>query len=85
VIFCHEEYNGLQDNPRPGCPCVDGGYGREKPVSTLAAAFCFGFATAGLVAAVDFGLGFLGPAVFLVAVTLSCEMSIVGQNCVLLF
>jgi hypothetical protein len=24
-------------------------------------------------AAVDFGLGFLGPAVFLVAVTLGCE------------
>ena len=29
--------------------------------------------SAGLVAAADFGLGFLGPAVFLVAVTLGCE------------
>jgi len=41
-------------------------------VLTLAAAFFFGFPAAGLVAAVDFGLGFLGPAVFLVAVTLGC-------------
>jgi hypothetical protein len=41
-------------------------------VLTLAAAF-FVFPAAGLVAAVDFGLGFLGPAVFLVAVTLGCE------------
>ena len=37
---------------------------------TLAAAFFFDFPAAGLVAAVDFGSGFLGPAVFLVAITL---------------
>jgi hypothetical protein len=42
-------------------------------VLTLAAAFYFVFPEAGLVAAVDFSLGFLGPAVFLVAVALGCE------------
>jgi hypothetical protein len=42
-------------------------------VLTLAAAFFFVFPAAGIVAAVDFGLGFLDPAVFLVAVTLGCE------------
>ena len=42
-------------------------------VLTLAAAFLFAFPAAGLVVAADFGLGFLGPAVFLVAVTLGCE------------
>jgi hypothetical protein len=42
-------------------------------VLTLAAAFFFVFPAAGLVAAVDFGLGCLGPAVFLVAVTLGCD------------
>ena len=36
------------------------------------AAFFFGLKVAGLVAAVDFSLGFLGSAVFLVAVTLGC-------------
>ena len=41
-------------------------------VLKLATAFFFVFPAAGLVAAVDFGLGFLGPAVFLVAVTLGC-------------
>jgi hypothetical protein len=41
-------------------------------VLTLAAAFFFGLSVAGLVAAVNFSLGFLGPAVFLVAVTLGC-------------
>ena len=41
-------------------------------VLTLVAAFFFVFPVAGLVAAVDFGLGFLGPGVFLVAVTLGC-------------
>ena len=40
---------------------------------TLAAPFFFAFPAAGLVAAADFGLGFLGPAIFLVAVTLGCE------------
>ena len=40
---------------------------------TLAAAFFFAFPAAGLVAAAEFGFGFLGPAVFLVAVTLGCE------------
>ena len=46
--------------------------GLAAAVLTLAAAFFF-FTAAGLVAAADFGLGFLGPAVFLVAVTLGCE------------
>ena len=35
--------------------------------------FFFVFSAAGLVTAVDFGLVILGPAVFLVAVTLGCE------------
>ena len=42
-------------------------------VLTLAAAFFFAFPVAGLVAAGDFGLDFLGPAFFLVAATLGCE------------
>jgi hypothetical protein len=42
-------------------------------VLTLAAAFFFGFPAASLVAAVDLGSGFLGPAVIRVAVTLRCE------------
>jgi hypothetical protein len=50
--------------------------GLAVAVLTLAAAFFFVFPAAGLVAAVDFGLGFLGPAVFLVAVTLGCEVGI---------
>ena len=41
-------------------------------VLTLVAAFLFGFPAAGLVTAVDLGLGFLGPAVFLVTVSLGC-------------
>ena len=45
--------------------------GLAAAVLTLAAAFFFVFPAAGLVAAVDFG--FLGPSVFLVAVTLGCE------------
>ena len=45
--------------------------GLAVAVWTLAAAFFFAFPAAGLVAAADFG--FLGPAVFLVAVTLGCE------------
>ena len=40
---------------------------------TLAAAFFFVFQVAGLVTAADFGLGFLGPSIFLVAVSLGCE------------
>ena len=47
--------------------------GLAAAVLTLAVAFFFVFPAAGLVAAADFGLGFLGPAVFLVAVTLGCE------------
>ena len=47
--------------------------GLATAVLTLAAAFFSVFPAAGLVAAVDFGLGFLGPAVFLVAVTSGCE------------
>jgi hypothetical protein len=50
-----------------------GGVGLAVAVLTLAAAFFFIFPAAGLVAAVGFGLGFIGPAVFLVAVTLGCE------------
>ena len=42
-------------------------------VLTLVAAFFFDFPAAGLVAAVDLGSGFLGLAVFLVAVTLACS------------
>ena len=47
--------------------------GLAAAVLTLAAAFFFDFPAASLVAAVDFGLGSLGPAVFLVAVTFGCE------------
>jgi hypothetical protein len=46
--------------------------GLAAAVLTLTAAFFFGLTAACLVAAVDFSLGFLGPAVFLVAVTLDC-------------
>ena len=44
--------------------------GLAAAVLTFAAAFFFAFPAAGLVAASDFGLGFLRPAVLLVAVTL---------------
>jgi hypothetical protein len=44
---------------------------------TLAAAFFFIFAVAGLVVAVDFGLGLLGPTVFLVEVTLGSKSTCV--------
>ena len=47
--------------------------GLAAAVFTLTAAFFFVFPAAGLVAAADFGLGFLGPAIFLLAVTLGCE------------
>jgi hypothetical protein len=46
--------------------------GLATVVFTLAAAFFFDFSAAGLVAAVYLGSGFLGPAVFLVAITLGC-------------
>jgi hypothetical protein len=46
--------------------------GLAVEVLILAATFFFGFPAAGLVVAVYLGLGFLGPAVFLVAVTLGC-------------
>jgi len=46
--------------------------GLAAAVFTLAAAFFFDFPAAGLVAAVDLGSGFLGPAIYLVAVTLGC-------------
>jgi hypothetical protein len=42
---------------------------------TLAAAFLFVFPAAGVLAAVDFVLGFLAPAVFLVAVTLGSTVA----------
>jgi hypothetical protein len=44
--------------------------GLAAAVLTLVAAFFFGFAAVGLGSAVDLGSGFLGLAVFLVAVTL---------------
>jgi hypothetical protein len=47
--------------------------GLAATILTLAAAFFFVFPADGLVAAVDFSLRFLDPAVFLVAVTLVCE------------
>ena len=47
--------------------------GLEAAVFTLAAALLFVFPAAGLVAAADFGLGYLDPSIFLVAVTLGCE------------
>jgi len=47
--------------------------GLGAAVLTLAAAFFFEFPAAGLVAAVDLGSSFLGPAIFLVAVTLGCS------------
>jgi hypothetical protein len=34
-MFGHEENNGLQDSPRAGCPCGEGGDGREKPTVQL--------------------------------------------------
>ena len=53
--------------------------GLAVAVLTLAVAIFFVFSATGLVAAVDFGLGFLGPAFFLVAVTLGCEgVSVTG-------
>ena len=48
-------------------------------VLTHAAGFFFGFPAAGLLSAVDYGLGFLDPDVLLVAVTLGCEgASVIG-------
>ena len=44
--------------------------GLAPAVFTLAAALFFVFPAAGLVAAADFGLGFLGPSIFIVAVIL---------------
>jgi hypothetical protein len=35
AIFGHEENNGLQESPRAGCPCKEGGDGRETPTSEL--------------------------------------------------
>jgi hypothetical protein len=46
--------------------------GLAAAVFTLAAAFFYGLSVAGFVAAVGFIFGFLGLAVFLVAVTLGC-------------
>jgi hypothetical protein len=47
--------------------------GLAAAVLTLAAAFFFDFPAAGLGPAEDLGSGFLGLAVFLVAVTLGCS------------
>jgi hypothetical protein len=44
----------------------------KSGVVGLVADFFFGLSVATLEAAVDFSLGFLGPAVFLVVVTLAC-------------
>ena len=52
---------------------ISGIVGLLATVLTLAVAFFIVFPGAGVVAAADFGLGFLGPADFLVAVTLGCE------------
>ena len=35
AIFGHEENDGLQDSPRSGLPCGEGGDGREEPTSQL--------------------------------------------------
>ena len=35
AIFGHENDNGLQDSPRAGCPCREGGDGREEPKNHL--------------------------------------------------
>ena len=35
AIFGHEEDDGLQDSPRAGCPCGEGGYGREELTGQL--------------------------------------------------
>ena len=53
-------------------PTVRGAVGLAAGVLKLAAAFFLGFLAAGLVAAVDLGLDFLGPAFFLVTGTLGC-------------
>jgi hypothetical protein len=65
VISSSGEVEDLVRNSRPGVVGL--------VVLTIAAAFFFVFSAAGLVAAVDFGLGFLGSDVFLMAVTLGCE------------
>ena len=49
----------------------------SSTVITLQAVFFFGFLAAGLVAAIDLGFCFLGPAVFLVAATLDCVVAYV--------
>ena len=35
AIFGHEENDGIQDSPRAGSPCVEGGDEREEPTSHL--------------------------------------------------
>jgi hypothetical protein len=52
---------------------ISGVVGLAATVLKLAAAFLFDFPAADLGAAVDLGSGFLGLAVFLVAVTLGCS------------
>jgi hypothetical protein len=34
-IFGHEENNDFQERPRAGCPCGEGGVGREEPTGHL--------------------------------------------------
>jgi hypothetical protein len=56
-----------------GCEITTGVVvGLSTTVLTLAATFFFGLTVPGLGAAVGLGSGFLGLAVFLVAVTFSC-------------
>jgi len=52
---------------------ISGVVGLAAAVLTLAAAFFLNFPAAGFLAAVNLGLGFLVPAVFVVAVTLGCS------------
>jgi len=35
AIFGHEQNNGLQNSLGVGCPCGEGGYGHEEPLSQL--------------------------------------------------
>jgi hypothetical protein len=72
-----ESDRGCERFPRPSGGILCGDHqvqfvGLSATVLTHAAAFFFIFSEAGLVAAVDLSLGFLGPAVFLVTITLGC-------------
>jgi hypothetical protein len=68
-ISSNGDETDLVGTTRSGVVCL------AVAVMTLAAAFFFVFPAADLVVFVYFGLGFLGPVLFLVAVTLICEGS----------